>query len=87
MPWILPTTGVLNISSCIFFHTVVLPLVISVLLSTVSFPYLFLFTVQLDPLITILAVIVNINNAKTHDASLPFTIKAIIVIAPTRNLN
>lgn len=38
-------------------------------------------------LVTILAVIVNINDTEAHDASLPFTIKAIIVTAPTRNLN
>lgn len=42
---------------------------------------------QFNPLITILAVIVNINDTEAHDASLPFTIKAIIVTAPTRNLN
>lgn len=73
--------------SVYLFRTIVLPLVISTLLSTALFSYLLLFTVQLDQLITIPAVIVNINNTKAHDASLPFTIKAIIVIAPTCNLN
>lgn len=42
---------------------------------------------QFNPLITILAVIVNINDTEAHDASLPFAIRAIIVTAPTCNLN
>lgn len=88
--WIFPTTtGVLNINSCISFHAIVLSLVITTLLSIAQNHSLIflLFTVQLEPHIRIMAVIVNTNNTKAHNASLPFTIKAIIVIAPTCNLN
>ncbi len=86
-PWIFPTTGVLNISPYSFFLRNCSASCYKFLQHHPTFFLSYFSTVELYRHITILAVIVNINSTKVQNASLPFTIKAIIVIAPTCNLN